>query len=351
MATVQTVLGPVSSNLLGRTLTHEHFALDFQGIYIPPPDDLKPFLNKRLTLQNVGFIRQYPFSNVDNCRLGDEDARDAFRRDLELFKKFGGATIVENSSHGLKRNLDFMLEISNALGIHVVAGTGHYVHNFQTPEHLNMKVEEMTDLYSKEIITGVETEGKQIVKCGFIGEVGSGWPLHDFEKHAICATGEIQEVLGCGVSFHPGRDPEAPFEIVRLYLEAGGRADKCIMSHLDRTICDIDQLLEFAKLGTNLQFDLFGMECSYYQLNPEFDMPSDGQRINNLMRLIAEGLEDRIFMSHDVGTKHRLTTFGGHGFHHIYTNVLPKMHVKGLTVEQAEKITVTNPAKWLELKV
>lgn len=30
------------------------------------------------------------------------------------------------------------------------------------------------------------------------------------------------------------RDPQAPFEIIRLYLEAGGKADKCIMSHLDR---------------------------------------------------------------------------------------------------------------------
>ena len=58
--------------------------------------------------------------------------------------------------------------------------------------------------------------------------------LTDFEKQAIRATGEIQEVLGCGVSFHPGRDAKAPFEIMRLYLEAGGKAEKCVMSHLDR---------------------------------------------------------------------------------------------------------------------
>lgn len=33
-----------------------------------------------------------------------------------------------------------------------------------------------------------------------------------------------------------GRDAKAPFEIVRTYLEAGGKADKCIMSHLDRKL-------------------------------------------------------------------------------------------------------------------
>lgn len=31
-----------------------------------------------------------------------------------------------------------------------------------------------------------------------------------------------------------GRNPQAPFEIIRLYLEAGGKANKCVMSHLDR---------------------------------------------------------------------------------------------------------------------
>lgn len=58
--------------------------------------------------------------------------------------------------------------------------------------------------------------------------------LLDFEKRAIEATAQVQAELGCPVSFHPGRDAKAPFEIVRLYLEAGGRADKCVMSHLDR---------------------------------------------------------------------------------------------------------------------
>lgn len=55
----------------------------------------------------------------------------------------------------------------------------------------------------------------------------------DFEKRSIQATGIVQSQLGCGVSFHPGRDPAAPFEIIRIYLEAGGKADKCVMSHLD----------------------------------------------------------------------------------------------------------------------
>lgn len=72
------------------------------------------------------------------------------------------------------------------------------------------------------------------------------------------------------------------------------------------TIHDIDVLLEFAATGVYCQFDLFGTECSYYQLNPTVDMPSDAERINRIVKMVENGLEDQILMSHDVHTKHRL---------------------------------------------
>lgn len=69
---------------------------------------------------------------------------------------------------------------------------------------------------------------------------------------------------------------------------------------------DINSLLDFSKFGSFLQFDLFGIECSLYQLNPLVEMPSDAQRLDKVMQLMAEGLNDRILLSHDVHTKHRL---------------------------------------------
>lgn len=64
--------------------------------------------------------------------------------------------------------------------------------------------------------------------------------------------------------------------------------------------------MEFAKLGVYCQFDLFGTECSLYQLNMRFDMPSDAQRMDMIVFLTNEGYENRILMSHDIHTKHRL---------------------------------------------
>ena len=44
------------------------------------------------------------------------------------------------------------------------------------------------------------------------------------------------------------------------------------MGHLERTIQDPGTLAEFAQeFGSYCQFDLFGIENSYYQIKPEID--------------------------------------------------------------------------------
>jgi hypothetical protein len=74
------------------------------------------------------------------------------------------------------------------------------------------------------------------------------------------------------------------------------------------TLYKDDQLLEFAALGSYCQFDLFGNECSLYQINPTADMPSDAQRIDKILQLIEEERSDRILVAHDIHTKHRLVS-------------------------------------------
>lgn len=83
-------------------------------------------------------------------------------------------------------------------------------------------------------------------------------------------------------------------EIISLYLIA------------DRTLLHDEDLQEFANLGTYCQFDLFGTECSYYQLNPTSYMQSDEQRLTHILELINAGCSDKILISHDIHTKHRL---------------------------------------------
>jgi len=103
----------------------------------------------------------------------------------------------------------------------------------------------------------------------------------DFEKRALEAAAVVQQELNAPVSLHPGRNPGSPAQILRHFLEAGGDASRVALCHLDSkvkimllsylfylysfftysgTILENDILLEFASLGSYLEFDLFGIE-------------------------------------------------------------------------------------------
>uniref|UniRef100_A0A0B7AJ04 Uncharacterized protein n=2 Tax=Arion vulgaris TaxID=1028688 RepID=A0A0B7AJ04_9EUPU len=201
----------------------------------------------------------------------------------------------------------------------------------------------MAEKMRSEILDGVEG-----IRCGIIGEIGTSWPVTDFEKRSLRSSASLQEELGCPIIMHPGRYEMAPTEILRILLEAGGKAEHTVMSHLDRTFFNTQTLLEFAELGSYLEYDLFGTELSYYQLNEAADMPSDAQRIQTVKILLDEGYEDRLLLSHDIHTKHKLMKYGGHGYSHILMNVVPKMLQRGISQDQVNKMLKTNPQTWLQ---
>ncbi|XP_073974327.1 phosphotriesterase-related protein [Rhodnius prolixus] len=342
---VQTVLGEVQAGDLGVTLTHEHFNICFDNFFVKPPQNLSIFSDQDISLKNVGYIRQYPYSNKSNLKFYGKEVDDAVVEEMYWFKKNGGGTILENTTHGLGRNVKLMKTIMQNTGVNVILGTGHYVAGVQNKSTINETKEQIYNTMLKDLTNGCVEDIS--VKAGFIGEVGSCWPIHDFEKRCIEAVGMLQSNLKCAVSFHPGRHSDCPSEILRIFSEAGGNIHKANMSHLDRTISKEDKLLEFAQLGSYCQFDLFGVETSLYQFNPNIDMPSDAERINRIKLLINNGKANKILMSHDIHTKHRLVNFGGHGYSHIINNIIPQMESKGIEKSIIDQITIQNPATWL----
>ena len=51
------------------------------------------------------------------------------------------------------------------------------------------------------------------------------------------------------------------------HTHTGADLSRTVMSHIDRTIFDDTKLLEFARRGCYVEFDLFGVECSHYQVS------------------------------------------------------------------------------------
>ncbi|KAK1174075.1 phosphotriesterase-related protein-like [Huso huso] len=342
---VQTVLGLVDPNQLGRTLTHEHLTMTFEFCFCPPPPGQESLADAQIEMQNMFWLQQNPYSSKENLLLNQETV--AVKEELLQFKRAGGGTIVENTTTGINRDMKTLKWLSQETGVHVVAGAGYYVFDTHSSETRSMPVEKLTDIIVSEIEHGADGTD---IKCGVIGEIGTSWPITESEKRVLQATAHAQAQLGCPVIIHPGRNTEAPFQVIRILQEAGGDISKTVMSHLDRTIFESEKLLEFAKLGSYLEYDLFGTEMLNYPFNPDVDMPSDNERIKRLRLLIGEGFEDRIVIAHDIHTKNRLTKFGGHGYSHILTNIVPRMLQRGITQHAVDNILVENPKRWLTFK-
>ena len=105
----------------------------------------------------------------------NETAEDAVLQSVLNFKKAGGGCLVENSTFGLNRRTGFLKKLSEETGVHIVAGTGHYVADAQKNETLTRTVEEMTQHIVDELTVGAVDCPE--VKCGFIGEIGCQYPV------------------------------------------------------------------------------------------------------------------------------------------------------------------------------
>ena len=105
--------------------------------------------------------------------------------------------------------------------------------------------------------------------------------------------------------------------------------------------------MDLAKSGCYLEWDLFGNEVSYYPLS-DLAMPSDAQRIDFIVEVVAQGYGERIVIAHDVCQKIRLVRYGGHGYGHIVENIVPRMR-RRLSWSEVDAIVVENPARILTL--
>ena len=335
---VQTVNGLIDPGALGRTMMHEHLMIDLN-----PP---------RLRAEPAG-----PQDTLDLCdcfavRWGRKHSRKNFQLDdralaaseLARFRDAGGGTVVELTAGGLKPDPDALAAIAREAGVHVVMGCGHYVQEYQDPGNASRSADD----FAREIV-GQVTGGAwgTSVRAGIIGEIGCQAPWTDGEKRVMRGALTAQAETGAAVNVHPGRHPDQPGEVAAFARAAGAPMDRVIISHIDRTIFDADRLLRLADTGCVVELDLFGWEQSNYSPDPGVDMPNDAVRLRWLRLLIDHGHGDRVLISSDICERTRLCRYGGHGYGHILSNVVPFMLRRGFSEDEVETILVRTPARLL----
>jgi phosphotriesterase-related protein len=336
----QTVLGPIAGDAMGITLPHEHLLIDFEVMFREPATGAERGLSRQpVSLANLGWVRHHFSSNLDNLQLLDETvARD----EALLFKHAGGQTFVDPTNRGLARDPLALARVARATGLNIIMGSGYYVAAAHPPGMDTRTVDDIARELVTDLTVGVDGTG---VRAGFIGEIGTTWPWTDNEKKVVRAAVTAQRETGAALMIHPGRHERLPLAIVDFIRKEGADLERTIMCHIERTIADRDVLLELAATGVRLEYDLFGLETSYYPYNPAFDMPNDGERMRQILFLIERGHLAQILMSHDIAYKHCLTKWGGFGYHHLLVNVIPRLRDRGAEDQTIQTLLVDNPRR------
>ena len=335
---IQTVCGVIDADDLGPTLMHEHLLCDLT----PPDVRARAIPDTEITLANCwGIRRQWGMQQPVDLRLEDERLA---QEELSDFREAGGSGVIELTCGAIRRHPEGLRRISQAAGVHIVMGCGYYTDEFESPKTRAKNADRISREIIDDLTRGTRDGG---VVSGIIGEIGCSHPWTAFERRVLRAAAQAQRETGASLNIHPGRHPDAPLAHVALVDEAGGDATRTIVSHVERTIFDLDGLLRLADTGCVIEFDLFGIESSYFVFDPSVDLPNDGLRLNMIRELIRHGHRSQIVISHDICTKTRLRRYGGHGYAHILEHVVPLMRIKDYSEDEIQAILVDNPRRCL----
>lgn len=336
---VMTVTGPVDPQVLGATLMHEHLLWDLtsparRGLGEPEVE---------ITLENLHAVTYRPGHFHGNHRM--QDVTRAIR-EVSLFKAAGGGAIVEMTTGGIAPDPEGLARVSRESGVAVIMGAGFYTEPYLDAKTLGLSVEALADLMVEQIGEGAWGTA---VRCGIIGEIGCSWPLTDFERRSLRAAARAQLRTGAAITVHPGRHPQAPHEILDVLDDEGADLSRVVMDHMDRTYPGDDgAVVDLARRGCVVEYDFFGIETSQYWMAVA-DLPTDYMRLSAIRRLFDAGFADRVVVSHDICTRSRLQTFGGHGYSHLLRNVPQLMKDRGFGEGDIATLLVANPRRLLTI--
>lgn len=338
--------GEIRPDELGITLVHEHLLFDLLCYYVEPESaDKKRLAGSRVSLNNLAQVWRNMYLVKDNMVQHDVDLAI---RELFHFKSAGGKTVVDLTNVGLGRNPAAVKAISMATGVNVVMGCGFYVGASHPPRVGTKTADELADEIVGDITNGMDGTG---VKPGIIGEIGTTMPLEDNEVKSLRAAARASLKTKLKVNIHPycgfpGRWAKDAHRLLDVMEEEGLDLSSVVLSHIDQSGFIMDEHESLAKRGVFIDYDCFGQE-GYY--TPDQWDPRDVDRVEGVVLAVKHGLTSQLLISQDVCMKVHLKEFGGNGYDHVLTNILPMLRAKGISQADIDTMMRENPKKILTL--
>ena len=333
---IRTVCGDIDVTQIKSVLVHEHIIWD---IIQPNKNQIKTpieYNNRWQTNYETNLNAENSFQN--NINIATEE--------LNILKSYGGDLIVDQSTHGIGRDPLSLYKISKNTKMNIVAAAGTYCSNYLKNEIKSLNIDQLVDRFTSEIETGIEQTN---IKAGIIGEIGCSDSLDNFEKNALIAAAKTHKITGAAISVHPGKKPESPFRLINILENERVDISKVAICHIDRTYPNGNRVEELLRKGVFVEWDFFGIENSHLWLK-DIELPIDRDRIKLIKKMFKLGFGNKILISQDICSKTGLHKWGGHGYEHIFKNVIPLMKDYGMNNEQIDQLIRINPINFLSIK-
>jgi len=345
MATVNTVLGPIDSNLIGQTMSHVHLTIDIMCWFRPPDSGvLRGLSESRINLQNLGLVRRNAMLFKDNLV---QDDLDLATNEAGQYRLSGGHTLINCDLPGMGRDVTALQKIARAAELNVVASTGWYVQASHPPGIARKSVEELSEIMIREITTGIANTG---VKAGNIGEIAmSGQPHEPFqpgEEKVLKAAARAQKATGVSLTVHPNFPADHWDTYLDVLEREGADLGKCYMSHLG-LYPDVNVAKRILKRGVGfVSYDQLGHEELFENImGPGRGFSTDKEEVRCVIEMLEAGYANRVLLSAEVAMKTCYKAYGGWGYSHVHENIIPWLKSLGASGEQIHSIMVDNPRR------
>jgi 5-phospho-D-xylono-1,4-lactonase len=287
---VRTVLGDIAPADLGPCDAHEHLFLD------TPAQPGEEFVD-----------------------------RDKATEEARTLVAAGARSLVDWTPLGLGRDLDGLVHVARASGLHIVAATGLHrdAHYTADDAYRTTTVESLSARFVEELAA----------RCGVIKAGASYHHLTPFEEKALEAAAAAYARTGAPVCVHTQHGTMGLALVERL-AALGVQPRSVILAHVDRNP-DAGEHAETASTGATLQLDGPG-RSKYWP---------DSTILQLIAELAERGHAERLLLGGDVGRRGMLRAYGGGpGLDYVFARFKPRLE-RELGCDLSEQIFVTNPAR------
>ncbi len=305
---VQTVLGPVAPSDLGFTLPHEH------------------------TKCSLWWIE----NRWDYWELIGDDPR--INEELAAYKGLGGGALVDVTPIGIGRDMARLARLSQATGLHIVAGAGWYRQAYYPAEARidRRSIDDLADEIVQEFVDGP-------VRPGIIGEIGTDKPwVTAQEERVFRAAARAALRTGASVTTHAVQSDVGLAQLTILEDEGLDPA-RIVIGHCD-SHPRIEHWREIVRRGAHVEADFLGMSFT------PLERAGEPKVVELISTLLNEGFEKQILLSQDVCHDSQLASYGGNGYTYLQKSFLPRLAAAGVDAATIKTITEENPARLLTLR-